>query len=138
MYFLIFIFLLYYYIRGLYSCPCPIKNKYCNRYEIYGIQVNHFIVYFLLGFLYPNYFYFWQIMGLLWELIEFLPNNYPNIFEPIIGGCIDINQQNKYYVNIIDKWIYRSKTNFWHPKLSDIILNIIGFYLGKISFYKNG
>ena len=130
---IIFIFIAYYIYRG-YVCPCPnflkkTKNN-CKRFEIYGLQLNHLVFYFIIGYLFPNQFEFWQLLGLFWELLEFIPTFYSNIL-PYIGGCIDESNINNFTINILDKSIPRSKLHFWHPKMTDILLNIIGFYLGK-------
>jgi len=131
--FIVILFILYYIKRGKIDCACPsTKNNTkmkCYRFEIYGLQINHLLFYTIIGFCYPNYFYTWQLLGLIWELIESIPIFYPFILN-YIGGCID----KKHKINIInpiDSWIYVPKNHFWHPKLSDLLLNLIGFKIGS-------
>ena len=119
-------------------CPCPPNNKNmaCYRIELWGIQINHLVFYTLIGFFYPREFFKWQLLGIIWELIEFLPTYYPNILN-YIGGCIQKNKINDFNINYIDRWLPRDKKHFWHPKISDLLINIIGFYLGYyFSIYK--
>lgn len=124
------IFITYYIVRGL-QCPCPYSSdNFCYRFEFYGLQINHLIFYIIIGYLFPQYFFTWQMLGLMWELFELLPTYYPDTFLPYIGGCIQMDKRDKFYVNIIDTLLPRSKEHFWHPKLSDILLNIIGFMIG--------
>lgn len=125
------LFIIYYLVRGRYMCPCPYPgNNFCYRTEMYGLQMNHLLFYIIIGYLFPKYFLTWQILGICWELIEFLPTYYPHIFLPYIGGCIQLDKRDDFYVNIVDRWLPRSDEHFWHPKLSDILLNITGFMIG--------
>ena len=126
------LFIFYYLIRGRYMCPCPNNNtkNNCYRFELWGLQINHLVFYIVIGYFFPNKFYIWQLIGLLWEILEFIPIYYPKIVLPIIGGCVQPDRKNN-YINILDRWLPHSKEHFWHPKLSDLILNIIGFYIGK-------
>ena len=108
----------------------------CYRVEIWGLQINHLIFYTVIGFLYPRKFIIWQLLGIVWELIEFIPTYYPRTLD-YIGGCIQKDMINNYTINPIDRWLPRDKKHIWHPKLSDIALNLIGFYLGRyFSIYK--
>ena len=129
--FIITLFIIYYLFRGIYMCPCPYPDKnFCYRAEIYGLHINHLLFYIIIGYLFPKYFLTWQIAGIFWEIIEMLPTYYPKIFLPYIGGCIQIDKRDSFYVNILDMWMPRSNEHFWHPKVSDILLNIIGFSIG--------
>lgn len=129
---IIILFVIYYIIRGNLICPCPSKHNknYCYRTELYGLQLNHLIFYIIIGYLYPKHFITWQILGIIWELFELLPTYLPNIFLPYMGGCIQKDKVDKFYINILDRWIPRNKEHFWHPKLTDILLNIIGYLIG--------
>ena len=135
---IIILFTIYYIIRGRFMCPCPNPSEKmaCYRTEIWGLQINHLIFYTIIGFLYPHQFITWQLLGFIWELLEFIPTLHPKILN-YIGGCIQKNKINHFTVNPVDQWLPRDKKHFWHPKLSDIILNLIGFYLGYyFSTYK--
>ena len=129
---IIILFILYYLYRGR-MCPCPnhLEGNNCHGLEFYGLQINHLIFYFFIGYLFPTHFFTWQLLGFIWELLEFIPSYYPNIL-PYLGGCIEKSKINDYYINILDRGIPRNKYHFWHPKLSDLVLNLIGFGIGYI------
>ena len=65
-------FLLIMYFGGKYGCSCKEKTKGCYRTEILGVQYNHFYFFILLGIVFPSYFWTFQILGLLWELLEII------------------------------------------------------------------
>ena len=74
---LIFLFWAYSYGK---DCPCS-TNTTCIRIEFYGVQLNHFILFIILGLLFPSYFYTFQCLGILWEFAEHILDNNPNIVK---------------------------------------------------------
>ena len=133
-------FVLYYVYRG-YTCPCPLPKDSqtsrelvlpCARYEIEGWQVNHLVFYTILGMLFPNDFWLWQGLGVLWEMVEFVPYIHPSVLG-VVGGCVRSGS-----ITAPAHWLDRSvglpspPHHFWHVKLTDVILNIIGFVLGVV------
>ena len=94
-------------------CPCPStkKNDGCLRYEIYGVQPNHFVLFAALGYKFPEYFYTLQILGIIWELFE----SYLGLYKPL--------------------WFFKNNknnsSNSWHGRISDIFVNCIGFLIGS-------
>ena len=106
---IICIFLIESAILGI-NCPCDgtiPKDRLCTRYEFYGVQLNHFVFFMILGLCFPSYFYTWMIIGVLFELLEHLLDRYPEIVIKYIGGCLseaplnfdqNKNKITKYYV----------------------------------------
>jgi len=132
-----------------YACPCDnVEQSFCTRVEFYGVQYNHFVLFLLLGFTFPSYFYTFLILGILWELYEYILHLYPRLVYKQLGGCLMERPKNKHwnppyfyyvyrdepkYYNIIDRvfGIHNSTIYTWHHSIAEIIPNIIGFLLGK-------
>lgn len=131
-----------------YRCPCNTsddkKSILCYRYEIYGVQLNHILLYMFLGFFYSEYFISLQFIGILWELFEiYLDKNEDIAFN--FGGCLKIDKYNirnlvgkgeLKYLNPIDKYfnIKNSKIHTWHGSIAEIFANIFGFIIGYILY----
>jgi hypothetical protein len=141
------IFLLIMYIGGKYGCSCDKKTKNCYRKEILGVQYNHFYFFIFLGIVFPSYFWTFQILGLLWELLEIVLDRNEQWAIKHLGGCFsDTPRENKEntifnfkvykgvnkYMNPIDKFfnIKNSKIHSWHGSIAEVIPNILGFILG--------
>lgn len=141
------LFLLYMYYIAI-SCPCDKKAlRTCTRHEIYGVQFNHFIFFAFIGFYFPSYFYTSQILGVLFEYIEYLADIYENFIIKYVGGCLTNNsnlytnknllyyivyRNEKKYLNPIDRFfgINNSKIHGWHGSIAEILVNVIGFIIG--------
>lgn len=154
----IIIFLIWAYLLGK-ECPCDIeKETRCIRKEFYGIQLNHFVLYSVLGLFFPSYFFTFQGFGILWEFVEFILDNNPILVIKYIGGClkrappdyVDKNNHPSNYtvyrdiekpLNIIDKFfnIKNSTLHAWHGSPAELVPNLLGFLLGiyinKYIFY---
>jgi ABC-type multidrug transport system permease subunit len=137
-------------------CPCD-RNTECMRNEFYGVQFNHLIFFIFVGFYFPSYFFTWQFLGILVELIEYWLDNNDNFVVKYVGGCLaekpeDLTYnpihnyivykgENK-YLNPIDRYfgIENSKIHAWHGSIAEVVLNIfafgIGYYLNKL-YFKN-
>ena len=135
-------FIAYFVIRGL-NCPCP--NTYhstssiikCSRYEIHGWQINHLFFYAVIGFMFPDQFWFWQALGVLWEIIELVPYVLPQTLA-WTGGCVHYDLLDKpYQVHWLDDAVglQSPREHFWHVKLTDIVLNLVGFALGYFMLF---
>ena len=74
--------------------------------------LSHVILYFILGYVYPNHYLFWLIAGYIWELFEHY-NGIHNI--NILGYKLNRN----------------SKNQWWYGRLSDIAANMTGYILGN-------
>ena len=144
-------FTLYYAVRG-YMCPCPPRRRTqqndansplasrlmslsipCARYEINGWQINHLIFYTCLGVLFPDDFWLWQVLGVLWELLEFVPYVYPSVLS-YVGGCVDVGVTSE--THWIDQCVglHSPRAHFWHVKLTDVIQNVVGFGIGVLVY----
>ena len=77
--------------------------------------VSHFILYFILGFLYPGYQFEFIIIGIGWELFEHLTSP--------ISKLMRTNNENVKNIEYTS-WISGS--------FNDIIFNIAGLYTGVI------
>lgn len=140
-------FLLIMYFGGKYGCSCKEKTKNCYRLEILGVQYNHFYFFIFLGIVFPSYFWTFQILGLLWELLEIALDRNEQWAMKHFGGCFsDAPRENientifnfkvykgvEKYMNPIDKFfgIKNSKIHSWHGSIAEVIPNILGFILG--------
>jgi len=141
------LFLLIMYFGGKNVCSCEKKTKKCYRTEILGVQYNHFYFFIFLGIVFPSYFWTFQILGLLWELLEIILDRNEQWTIENIGGCFsEASRENKEnsiynfkvykgvdkYMNPIDKFlnIKNSKIHSWHGSIAEVIPNILGFILG--------
>ena len=93
----------------------PLENG-IKKTSFDGWSLTHLFFNMLIGFLYPNTFILTLIFGILWELFE----TYIGLYEPSIfknwGFCVSKDKKIK------KKW--------WYGKLSDPIVNSIGFLIG--------
>lgn len=117
-------------------CPCPNKIRsvdadfLCFRDENEA-AISHVAFFAFIGYCFPTRFFFWQLLGILWEVSEFMVDANPHLLK-YIGGCAhqDIKQEN--IGNIIDNALGKLPTqdHVWHPSFSDVFCNIIGFMIG--------
>ena len=155
------LFIVWFFFLGK-KCPCGYKNtskrKGCYRLEVFGVQTNHLYFFAFLGYFFSDYFYIIQCAGILWELFEmYLDKNEKFAFS--IGGCLakqDYKLSNEWYYNYLitegkEKYlnpidrlfgIKNSKKHGWHGSVAEILVNVIGFYIGTLlnkylSSYKN-
>tara|TARA_B110000259_G_scaffold184335_1_gene231195 strand:+ start:2425 stop:2919 length:495 start_codon:yes stop_codon:yes gene_type:complete len=148
--FIIAIMFIIYLIFNKLNCPCNVPDEklkdVCYRNEFYGVQLNHLYFYILLGYLFPDYLITMHILGLLWEIIElYLDKNDAIVLKYNLGGCLKINKTNNpnivgknhnKYLNPVDKFlnIKNSKIHGWHFSIAEILLNIVGFEIGRNIF----
>jgi len=130
------------------DCPCD-KNTTCIHVEFYGIQLNHLILFIILGLLFPSYFYTFQALGILWEFAEHILDVYPILVIKYIGGCLRYPPSNynhsknsianytvyrniKKPLNPIDKFfnVKNSTLHDWHGSVAELMLNFFGFLIG--------
>ena len=132
---------------GKVICRCDRKSKYCYRKEILGVQYSHFIGFVLLGLFFPSYFWTFQIVGIIWELLEILMDKNEKYTLELVAGCLsekpedqanntiynfNVYKGTEKYINPIDRYfnIKNSKIHFWHGSVAEIIPNILGFGTG--------
>lgn len=146
----IILFLTWAYLLGK-ACPCTIEqDTQCIRNEFYGVQLNHFFLYILLGLLFPAFFYTFQGLGIIWEIVEFILDNNPILVINYIGGCLksapieydhEKNHPSNFIVyrnikkplNPIDNFlkIKNSTLHVWHGSPAELVPNLLGFLLGR-------
>jgi hypothetical protein len=127
-YFLIFIIcVLVIFIYGRYRClntryKDPLQRKLFKKisgHDLDGWSAVHFMFYLFVGFLYPSSIILTIILSIIWELFETWVGLTKPKFLENYGFCkvaTDKKNNNKIW---------------WYGKLSDIIVNLLGFLLGK-------
>lgn len=76
------------------------------NYEISGWRLSHVITYFIIGLICPNQFLLFLLIGIIWEIIEYMFFYFSN---------------NKFWTNNTNKFQYK-----------DIIANTIGYIFGAL------
>ena len=133
--FILFIFGLY--LLGI-SCPCDDKiRKHCRRLEIYGALYSHIVFFIVLGFLFPDYFIFLMISGVIFEIFEYLVDiKLSDYVTKNNFGCLSLSPgkiiQKPYYNEIYRKENIQNNSDLhmWKGNLPDAIANVIGFGIG--------
>lgn len=90
-----------YYVWPVYDCPDEVVVS-----ELDGWGISHFILYFVLGYLYPGNLLLFTLIGVIWEFIE---------------QCVHV------------KSLYDDdpiKEKWWVGKVTDIGMNSFGLILG--------
>jgi hypothetical protein len=125
----------------------------CREFEWNGFSISHLLMFCCLGFLYPDKFIIIQIFGIIFEILEYIlssmiiNNNSLGIkILNIIGGRhyysqnennTSYNKKNKKSPTHLwfDYWIQPpSELHWWHAKISDVFMNIIGNIIGIIGY----
>jgi len=92
--------------------------KDSKKYGLDGWSITHFCFNFFIGYFFPKTFTLTILGGIIWELFE----TYVGIYKPSIiqnyGFCKSLTSDNEDQI-------------WWYGKWSDIIINIIGFLIGK-------
>ena len=121
------------------TCPCGANKKKilyeCYRFEIFGMQPNHFYFFFPLGFFFSEYFFTIQIIGVLWELFEYYIDVNPKLLNKF-GGCLDPkikysefdnnNKKTNFISKIYNKWYYDNIVGSNHDKYVNPIDRLFG------------
>lgn len=81
--------------------------KLLNNY-LDGWALSHFMLFFILTYIYPSEWKFLIIVGIIWEIIEYILSikKYHHIFNYIYN--------------------YKYDAVFWYARYEDIIMNILG------------
>ena len=135
-------FIIWHYLHGL-ECPCDTETpNNCIRYEVFGVQPNHFLLFTLLGMFFPEKFWFYTIVGILWEVYEYFLQRNPRYIREVLGGCLTPQPENPRphvvyggvpkYINPLDRWlgIPVDTDNTWHPSAAEAVLNVLGLLTG--------
>tara|TARA_Y100000389_G_scaffold203601_1_gene252568 strand:+ start:2206 stop:2577 length:372 start_codon:yes stop_codon:yes gene_type:complete len=95
----------YRYIKNNYLLFDILEEKIFWNFNYWGLS--HIISFFILTLIYPNYWIFLFIMGILWEIFEyFLQEIYKKYFD-----------------------------DYWYAQYIDLLYNGIGILLAKIILY---
>jgi len=81
-----------------------------------GWGISHFFFYMMLGYLYPRYWVFITLLGILWEVIEVSFKDHPFY----LSKCS--------YALDSDK-----ATGWWYGRWQDIVMNSLGMGLGIVA-----
>lgn len=121
----VLLFLYYLYMRSRYGNDI-VENDILNR-KVFTIEVlenccswwpiTHFILFFILGFFFPYCGVLIITMGILWELLEMLMAKVTG--KSVIQPMKDGNR-------------YEYSENWWAGSMKDIIMNVLGFLVGKV------
>ena len=77
-----------------------------NGTFVNGWLISHYVVFFLAGYFYPTTFKLAMIIGIIWEICEY-----------IIGYC--------------SKNMNDSLGSWWYGQYQDVIVNLLGFISGR-------
>ncbi len=84
-------------------------------------HINHFLIYYIFGLIYPNKYLLILLISILWEIFEII-----------------IVYNNYLYFLTKTYWIIPEK--YWNEnlinKIIDLFINFIGYYLGSITKFK--
>ena len=114
---LVFVTVLFIQVGHLYQkqIQVPLKKEIV---ALDGWSFSHIGFYMILGYWFPNKFWQFLFMGIVWELLEdFLSNN----SDTKLVDC-------KKYPNSF--WCNGNKDSFWYGKIEDVGMNIVGFIIG--------
>lgn len=137
-----------YVVEIMYRCSCKTRAKSnCVRHEFYGVQLNHFVLFFFLGVTFPSYFYTLQIVGILFEILEGIMDYNDAFVMKYVGGCLAerpkeltdeslaytiVYKNEEKYRNPIDRLfgIRNSQVHAWHGSAGEVVMNFLGFVSG--------
>ena len=108
-------------IYGKFRCNNPDYHDPLMRklgvLDLDGWSITHFAFFAMIGYLYPDTFFVAMGLGIAWEVFEHLLGENRPGFLGGFGDCMTTDPQVKGH-----QW--------WFGRLSDIIMNILGFWAG--------
>lgn len=117
------------------------KYKLCQEFQYKGLSMSHLLLWIVIGFIFPDKFWLSQLIGVLFEVLEYgivYYDNNANIQNKILyylGGCMYYPRNKANTHHILDAPLGpHSNKHWWHVKFTDIILNVIGFLLGLMLY----
>ncbi len=104
-------------------------GKLCGEEGVYSVYpCTHFLLYVIIGFFCPQYWVFWIILGIIWELIELAIGTAVRVMPKL-----DV----KTVLSKLSKSEDENKTQYqkeWLTgKTSDIIFNVSGLITGIVA-----
>jgi hypothetical protein len=115
-------FILRVYGKG-FRAPYDILNKKLFSWKLFGDSccsfwpISHFILFFILGAIWPGCHILLLLSGILWEIMEEIGGRTGDLFYKRIH-----KGKNKFKNLEYTRW--------WSASFKDIVFNIIGLYLG--------
>ncbi len=112
------------YGKGL-RAPYDILNKKLFSWKLFGDSccsfwpISHFILFFILGAIWPGCHILLLIAGVLWEIMEEIGGRTGDLFYKRIHP----SKSKKKFKNL-------EYTRWWSGSIKDIVFNVAGLYLG--------
>lgn len=120
------------------------SRDYKRWFQYRGLSLAHLFLFTMLGMALPNHFWAVQLMGVLFELANYAithikSHDTKRRILNIIGGSFAPGHGYITEVHWLDRLIFGEypTTHWWHPKVTDILMNILGFMLGRWMVLKN-
>tara|TARA_B100000035_G_scaffold297511_1_gene290347 strand:+ start:126 stop:566 length:441 start_codon:yes stop_codon:yes gene_type:complete len=119
-------------IYGQFRCAFP---KFNDPLSIHGMiyvdgwLLSHFIVFTLAGYFYSNKFYLAVILGILWEIVEYLLG----VNTPRFLKCKNQDKSKpkfQYLHKNKDKTLAEKNDAWWYGRYEDIVVDTLGFITG--------
>lgn len=109
-----------------------------TRFQYRGLSFSHLFLFTMLGMAFPNHFWAVQTMGVLFELANYAithmesPDTKRRILN-VIGGSFAPGHGYIAEVHWLDRLVFGEypTDHWWHPKVTDLFMNILGFMLGR-------
>lgn len=125
-------------IFAVFSQTYKSANRDYTRFQYGGLSLSHFYLFTMLGMAFPDQFWPVQIMGFLFELSNYAvtkiesPTTKQMVLN-IIGGSFAPGHGYIAEVHWLDRLVFGEypTDHWWHPKVTDTIINVIGFLAGR-------
>lgn len=109
-----------------------------TRFQYRGLSVSHLFLFTMLGMAFPNQFWTVQFMGVLFELANYAvtkiqASDTKRRILNIIGGSFALGHGYIAEVHWLDRLVFGEypTDHWWHPKVTDLFMNILGFMVGR-------
>lgn len=96
-----------------------------------GWVISHFLVFLLIGYLFPETFYLTMALGILWEVFEWWVGITKPAFLKDIGNCRHSITNSNERKSLRSKSKTGKTTYWWYGQYEDIIADFLGFMVGK-------
>lgn len=125
-------------IFAVFSQTYKSANRDYTRFQYGGLSFSHLFLFTMLGMAFPDQFWPVQLMGILFELSNYVvtkiesPTTKKQVLD-IIGGSFAPGHGYIAEVHWLDCLVFGEypTDHWWHPKVTDVILNAIGFIAGR-------
>ena len=108
-----------------------------SRFQLGGFSIGHFLFFLMVGIAYPDYGWWALAIGIAFEFMEWVISYGLSMQQQervlnIIGGRFP-NGGFRSPTHWLDRHLFGEypTTHWWHPKVTDVIMNILGFLLGR-------